>query len=74
MFDWRAPCVVVARLDGLGKAGPFPARSAAAFWMEVNDQGLAVNGICELEAEGAFARFSVPGNAVVEHLTDDDIY
>jgi hypothetical protein len=42
--------------------------------VEVNDQVLLVNGICDLDGDGAFARFSVTGNAVVEHLTDDNIY
>jgi hypothetical protein len=42
--------------------------------VEVNDQGAVVNGIRDLDGDGAFARFSVTGNAVVEHLTNDNIY
>ncbi len=59
-------------LERLGWTPPGPQRGPC--WVEVNDQVLLVNGICDLDGDGAFARFSVTGNAVVEHLTDDNIY
>ena len=59
-------------LERLGWTPPGPQRGAC--WVEVNNHGVLVNGICNLDGDGAFARFSVTGNAVVEYLTDDDIY
>lgn len=51
-----------------------PRPQRGAYWVEVNDQGFEVHGICDLDGDGAVAHFSATGRSDLSQHTDDDIY